>query len=72
MALSPADQARLDRLKADYDKLVSGNRVSVTQSSGRRVEFGQADPARLKAEIDALEAKAAPGGRQRGALRFRL
>ncbi|PHY20920.1 gpW family head-tail joining protein [Caulobacter sp. BP25] len=72
MALTAEEQSRLERLKSDYDKLVSGNRVSVTQSSGRRVEFGQADPGRLKAEIDALEAKAAPGGRQRGALRFRL
>lgn len=72
MALSNEDQLRLTRLKAAYDLVITGERVTVTQSSGRRVEYGPADAGRLKTEIDALEAKAAPGGRQRGALRFRL
>lgn len=72
MALSLEDQARLARLQTAYDQIITGQRVTVTQSSGRRVEYGPADADKLMAEINGLKAQAAPGGRQRGALRFRL
>ncbi|MDR7232285.1 hypothetical protein J2X45_003391 [Caulobacter sp. BE264] len=72
MPLTLQEEARLARLEAAYEKALSGQRAKVTQSGGRRVEYGDVDLTKLKAEIEGLQAKATDGGRQRGALRFRL
>lgn len=72
MPLTLQEEARLARLEAAYERALSGQHVKVTQSGGRRAEFADVDLAKLKAEIDGLQAKATAGGRQRGAVRFRL
>lgn len=72
MPLTLQEEARLARLEAAYEKAISGQHAKVTQSGGRRVEFAEVDLGKLKAEIEGLQAKATAGGRQRGALRFRL
>lgn len=74
MALSPADQTRLDRLSAARDRLLSGEAVAEVQSGGRSKKFAQADMGKLTAEIRALQDVAgatATGRRSRGAIRFR-
>lgn len=74
MALSPADQTRLDRLSAARDRLLSGEAVAEVQSGGRSKKFAQADMAQLTSEIRALQdlgGAAVTGRRQRGAIRFR-
>lgn len=72
MPLTLQEEARLERLQAAYDRALSGQQAKVTQSGGRRVEFGDVDLTKLKSEIEGLQAKATAGGRQRGAIRFRL
>lgn len=73
MALSSAEQARLDSLKAARDLLISGRGVAeVRSSTGRSKKFAPADMDDLKSEIRALEAKASTSGRLRGAITFRF
>lgn len=71
MALTTEQTVRRDRLQAAYDKLICGQNATVTQSNGRRVEYGPGDAALLKQEIDQLNAQATSRGRTRGALTFR-
>lgn len=70
MALSPAEAQRLADLRAAYDQLIAGKAVAKVQRDGRSIDFAQADVARLRAEIESLEAAAA--GRRRGPIRFRF
>jgi len=72
MALTTEQTVRRDRLQVAYDKLICGQNATVTQSNGRRVEYGPGDAERLKVELDQLNALAAGRGRTRGALTFRL
>lgn len=72
MALSAAEQARLDSLRAARDLLISGRAVAEVQSGGRSKKFAQANMDDLTAEIRGLEARATTGGRQRGAVTFRF
>jgi hypothetical protein len=72
MALSSAEQARLDSLIAARDLLMSGRAVGKVQSGGRSKEFAQANMEDLKAEIRGLEARASTSGRQRGSITFRF
>jgi hypothetical protein len=77
MALSDADAARLASLQGAYDKLISGQAVAKVQSAGgRMVEYGKADIATLRQEIDGLKAAAAAPSscppRTRGSITFRI
>lgn len=72
MALSPADQARLDSLRAARDLLISGRAVAEVQSGGRSKKFAQADMDELRDEIRGLEARSSTSGRLRGAISFRF
>lgn len=70
MALT-ADQAmRLAKLQAAYDGLITGQNVVKVEFNGRLTSFGQGDTAKLKSEIDELNALAARSGRRNGAVRF--
>lgn len=71
MALSPADQARLDQYRAAYAALISGDRVAEVTANGRTIKYGQPDIARLEREIARLEVLAS-GIRGRGAIGFTL
>lgn len=72
MSLSDADAARLARLKASKDALISGKSTRKVQSGGRLLENFDADLRRLQGEIDALETESATGrpAARRGAIRF--
>lgn len=74
MALSDADQTRLDALKAARDALIKGEKVASVTAHGRRVDYAAADMTRLEAEICALEAASASSTpiRRRGAIGFRF
>jgi hypothetical protein len=71
MALSPDEQARLDKLRADLDRANSGGAVTQVSSFGRSKTMAPPNPAALQRQIDDLEAKAS-GRRLRGAVGFRL
>lgn len=74
MALSPADAARLERLKSDLATALDPNRVTKVSSGARSIEKADPDLSRIQAEIDSLEAAAATSSgriRRRGALTFR-
>lgn len=73
MDLSPAELARLEKLKARRDALIGGDSVKRVASGARSMEMGDGDAAALQAEIDLLETR--PTGRparRRGALTFRF
>lgn len=73
MALSDADTARLLRLRAARDALISGRAVSKISAHGRSKDMAAADLGRLEGEIEALEATQTRGvTRRRGALTFRF
>lgn len=78
MALDPTQTARLASLQMAYDQLITGSAVAMVQTgglTGRKVQYGPGDIARLKDEIDtltALAASSAANPRTRGAVRFRL
>lgn len=72
MALSTDDAARLAKLKAAYDALISGKQVVRVEFNGHVTHYGQGSVAALQAEVAGLEAKASCSGRVRGSLRFRV
>ena len=73
MALSTEESARLTRLQAAYDQIISGANPTMIQEGASRTQFGEGDVTTLKAEIDALQAKAAsPTSSRRGAVSFRV
>jgi hypothetical protein len=76
MALSPADQIRLDKLRCARDELISGKATAAFEYNGMRTEYAKANVGEVNAEIAKLEAQASrPGTSERprgGAIRFRL
>lgn len=78
MALSDADQTRLDQLIAARDALAKGELIAKVQTAGgRTVEYGRVDAVRLDRLIqDLQDLAAAPAStcppRSRGRLRFRI
>lgn len=71
MALTDAQAARLAKLQTAYDALIGGSKVQrISTPNGPSVEYGPGDTAKLKAEIDQLNAAASTSAYQRGAIRF--
>jgi hypothetical protein len=71
MALTADQAARLAKLQAAYDALITGQQVVRVEFNGRQTTFGPGDTTKLKAEIDELNAVAATRtGRRNGAVRF--
>jgi hypothetical protein len=71
MALTPAEQAALEKARADLALVNGGAAMKSVAHGSRRLETHAPDPAGLERTIEKLEAKAA-GRRLRGALSFRI
>lgn len=73
MALTPDETARLAKLKAARDSLLTGTAVAEVEYDGVRTKFSQANAQLLISEIEKLEAKQnSARGRTRGAVSFYL
>lgn len=57
MALTDAEQTRLDELRTAKHSLLTGKRVSSVEYEGETLTFSKVDMERLDREIAALEAK---------------
>lgn len=70
MPLTADEATRLATLQAQYDKIISGQNPTLIAEGQSRTQFGAGDTDKLKQEIEALQAKAALDGSERGAIRF--
>lgn len=71
MALSPSEQAELDRLLAARETSISGGAVKRVKAAGREMETHAPDKGAAERRIAELTLLAS-GGRRRGALGFRV